>query len=68
MDINEARAATGAELARPATAVAPGSILGLSGGLFSRRPHGPVSAYFLIWRKLGTRKSRLETNTENEAC
>ena len=36
--------------------VAPASILGLSGGLFSRRPHGPVSAYSLIWRKLGHSK------------
>ena len=48
-------------------AVAPASILGLSGCLFFRRPHGSVSAYSLIWRKLGTRKSRLETKIENEA-
>ena len=26
------------------------------------------AARHLIWRKRGTRKSRLETNTENEAC
>ena len=49
-------------------AVAPASILSLSGGLFSRHPHGPVSALSPIWRKRGTRKSRLETHTENEAC
>ena len=30
-------------------------------------PHGPVSARSPIWRKRGTRKSRLETKTENEA-
>ena len=29
--------------------------------------HGPVSARFPIWRKRGTRKSGLETNTGNEA-
>ena len=46
----------------------PGLDSGLAGGLFSRRPHGPVSAYSLIWRKRGTRKSRSETKTENEAC
>ena len=45
----------------------PGLDRGLLGCLFSRRPHGPVSAYSLIWRKLGTRKSRLETSTQNEA-
>ena len=47
--------------------VAPASILSLSGGLFSRHPHGPVSAGSPIWRKRGTRKSRLETKIENEA-
>ena len=47
--------------------VALASILSLSGGLFSRHPHGPVSALSPIWRKRGTRKSRLETNAENEA-
>ena len=47
--------------------LAPASILGFSGGLFSRRPHGPVSARSPLWRKLGTRKSRLETKIENEA-
>ena len=30
-------------------------------------PHGPVNAYTPIWRKLGSRKSRLETNPKNEA-
>ena len=30
-------------------------------------PHGPVNACTPIWRKLGTRKSGLETNPENEA-
>ena len=30
-------------------------------------PAGPVSALSPIWRKRGTRKSRLETKTENEA-
>ena len=44
-------------------AVAPASILSLSGGLFSRHPHGPVSARSPIGRKRGTRKSRLETKT-----
>ena len=48
-------------------AVARASILDPSSCLFSRRPHGPVSAYSLIWRKLGTRKSRLETKIEDEA-
>ena len=49
-------------------AVALALILGTSGGLFSdaarpcQRPAPP------LWRKRGTRKSRLETNTENEAC
>ena len=47
-------------------AVAWASIMGLSGGLFPL-PHGPFSARFPIWRKRGTRKSRLETNTESEA-
>ena len=48
-------------------AVALALILGTSGGLFSdaarpcQRPAPP------LWRKRGTRKSRLETNTENEA-
>ena len=47
--------------------VALASILDRSGGLFSdaarpcQRPAPP------LWRKRGTRKSRLETNTENEA-
>ena len=47
--------------------VALASILDPSGGLFSdaarpcQRPAPP------LWRKRGTRKSRLETNTENEA-
>ena len=55
-------------LARPATPrVAPASILGPSGGLFSRRPYGPVSARSPIWRKRVPRKSGLETKTENEA-
>ena len=49
-------------------AVALALILGTSGGLFSdaarpcQRPAPP------LWRKRGTRKSRLETNSENEAC
>ena len=49
-------------------AVALALILGTSSGLFSdaarpcQRPAPP------LWRKRGTRKSRLETNTENEAC
>ena len=30
-------------------------------------PHGPVNACNPIWRKRGTRKSGLETNTENKA-
>ena len=52
-------------LARYAT-VALASILDPSGGLFSdaarpcQRPNPP------LWRKRGTRKSRLETKTENE--
>ena len=40
---------------------------GLLGGLFSAAARPPVSARYPLWRKLGTRKSRLETNTENEA-
>ena len=43
------------------------SILGFSGSLFSRRPHSPGQLPSRIRGKLGTRKSRLETNTENEA-
>ena len=30
-------------------------------------PHGPGQRPSPIWPELGTRKSRLETNTENEA-
>ena len=45
----------------------PVSILGLSGGLFSAAARPQVSARSPIWRKRGNRKSRLETNTENEA-
>ena len=49
-----------------------GSSLGLDseflGWPFFRHPDGPVSALSPIWRKRGTRKSRLETNTENEVC
>ena len=51
-----------------------GQLRGSSPGLdseplgLSRHPHGPVSALSPIWRKRGTRKSRLETHTENEAC
>ena len=48
-------------------AVAPVSILGLSGCLFSCRPHGPVSARSPTGRKRGTQKLRLETNPKNEA-
>ena len=33
----------------------------------AERAHGPVSARSPFWRKLGTRKSRLETKSENEA-
>ena len=47
--------------------LAPVSILGLSGGLFSAITRSPVSTRPPIWRKRGTRKSRLETKTENEA-
>ena len=39
----------------------------LSGGPLFPPPAGPVSALSPIWRKRGTRKSRLETKTENEA-
>ena len=42
-------------------------ILDPSGGLFSAAARPPVSARYPLWRKLGTRKSRLETKTENEA-
>ena len=48
-------------------AVAPASILGLSGDPFSAATRSPVSTRPPIWRKRGTRKSRLETKTENEA-
>ena len=66
--INEAQAHLDQNvLARYAT-VAPASILGLAGGLFSAAARPPVSARSPLWRKRGTRKSRLETNTENEAC
>ena len=69
MDTKEARAA--APGPERASLLRPGSPHGLDseplGGLFSRHPHGPVSARFPIWRKRGTRKSRLETKTENEA-
>ena len=68
MDTKEARAAAPgperASLLRPGS---PGLDSEPLGGLFSRHPHGPVSARFPIWRKRGTRKSRLETKTENEA-
>ena len=42
-------------LARYAT-VAPASILGLAGGLFSAAARPPVSARSPLWRKRGTRK------------
>ena len=45
----------------------PASILGLSGGLFSTVVRSPGQRPLPIWRKRGTRKSRLETKTENEA-
>ena len=65
--INEAEAHLDQNvLARYAT-VAPASILGLAGGLFSAAARPPVSVRSPLWRKRGTRKSRLETNTENEA-
>ena len=65
--INEAQAHLDQNvLARYAT-VAPASILGLAGGLFSAAARPPVSVRSPLWRKRGTRKSRLETNTENEA-
>ena len=61
--INEAQAHLDQNvLARYAT-VAPASILGLAGGLFSAAARPPVSARSPLWRKRGTRKSRLETNT-----
>ena len=67
--INEAQAHLDQNvLARYAT-VAPASILDPRGWPLFRcrtapgqRPASP------FWRKRGTRKSRLETNTENEAC
>ena len=48
-------------------AVVPASILGLSGGPLFRCRTAPVSTRSPLWRKRGTRKSRLETKTENEA-
>ena len=48
-------------------AVSPASILGLSGGLFSAARMALSAARSPLWRKRGTRKSRLETKTENEA-
>ena len=64
----QARAAPGPERASRLRRGSPGLILDPSGGLFSdaarpcQRPAPP------LWRKRGTRKSRLETKTENEAC
>ena len=61
LDIKEARAATGPELARPLRRGSPG-LLGLSGCLFSRRPHGPVSAYSLLAQ---TWHSKIEIRDDN---
>ena len=48
--------------------VALALILDPSGGLFSAARMARSAARSPIWCKRGTRKSRLETNTENEAC
>ena len=48
-------------------AVALALILDPSGGLFSDAARPCQRPAPLLWRKRGTRKSRLETNTENEA-
>ena len=48
-------------------AVALALILDPSGGLFSDAARPCQRPAPLLWRKRGTRKSRLETKTENEA-
>ena len=47
--------------------VAPAWIVGLSGSLFSAARTARSAPVLLFGRKRGTRKSRLETKTENEA-
>ena len=65
--LNDAQAHLDQNVLARYAVVAPASILGPLGGLFSaavrpgQRPLPP------IWRKRVPRKSRLETNTENEA-
>ena len=66
------RASTGSRTCHPAIVWIHGipasdSKLSWLASFPATRMYYSVSAYSLIWRKLGTRKSRLETKTENEA-
>ena len=64
----QARAAPGPERASPLYLGSPGLDSGPLGWPLFRYRTALSAARHLIWRKRGTRKSRLETNTENEAC
>ena len=67
MDIKEARAAPGPERASPLYLGSPGLDSGPLGWPLFRYRTALSAALHLIWRKRGTRKSRLETKIENEA-
>ena len=62
--VTRALSAPGPERASPLRRGSPASILDPSGGLFSDAARPCQRAYSLIWRKLGTRKSRLDTNSK----
>ena len=66
-DTKEAQAHLDQNLLARQTTVALASILDPSGGLFSDAARPCQWPRSRLWRKRGTRKSRLETNTENEA-
>ena len=63
----QARAAPGPERASRLRRGSPGLDSEPSGGLFSDAARPCQRPGLPLWRKRGTRKSRLETNTENEA-
>ena len=64
----QARAAPGPERASRLRRGSPGLDSGNLGRPLFRRCTALSAARSPLWRKRGTRKSRLETNTENAAC